>query len=114
MNAIKTLITIALAFSAAGTAWAQEATSDGWMRQEGGKSRGQVIAELAQARADGSLRVYALGYVPQAQSSATRADVVAELQAARASGELDRLHAEAWHFDAVDAGVDALHIALGR
>lgn len=54
------------------------------------KTRAQVQAELMQARADGSIKVWSTQYNPLqvAQSTKSRADVLAALHAARANGEL--------------------------
>jgi hypothetical protein len=104
MNTATTLIaSVALAFAAVGSAVAQEAGSDAWMNAASTKSRAQVQAELAQARADGSIKAVSAGYIetlkPAATAALTRAEVVATVKAARASGELDRIDAEAWNFD---------------
>ena len=59
--------------------------------QIGGKTRAEVKAELATARANGELNTSADNYGPLPSTSVstkTRAQVVAELSAARANGEL--------------------------
>jgi len=100
MNTATTLIaSVALAFAAVGSAVAQEAGSDAWMNAASTKSRAQVQTELAQARADGSIKAVSAGYIETVKPSLTRAEVVAAVKAARASGELDRIDAEAWGFD---------------
>jgi hypothetical protein len=106
MNTRTVIASVALAFVAAGSAVAQEAGSDDWMNASATKTRAQVQAELAQARADGSIKAYGAGYMPTLVSSASRADVAATVQAARASGELDRIDAEAWAFDAPARAAD--------
>ena len=88
-----TLIAVALMTGAA--AFAQEATSDAWMNVTSAKSAAEVRAEAAQARRDGSLRVYGAGYIEPLRSKLTRAEVRAELEAARQSGEFARIDAEA-------------------
>lgn len=93
-----------LAFVAAGSAFAQEASSDEWRNVAGTQSRAQVQAELAQARADGSIKAYGAGTMPTLVSTASRADVLAAVMSARASGELGRIGAEAWGFDQPSSG----------
>ena len=64
------------------------------------KSRAELHAELAQARADGSIRATAANYdfVAATQAQKSRDDVRRELQVARASGELAAINAEAYGF----------------
>jgi len=99
MNATRTLIAAVFAIAAVGPVAAQEADSDAWMTIQSTKTHAQVQAELAQARADGSIKVLSLGYLPSVKTSRSRSDVVAEVMAARRSGELDRIDAEAYAFD---------------
>ena len=94
----RTLIALAT-FAVAGSAFAQEATSDAWTNIESTKTRAQVMVELKQARADGSIKSVSAGYVPSIVSQKTRAEVRNEVLAAARSGELDRIDAEAWMFD---------------
>ena len=94
----RTLIAIAT-FAVAGSAFAQEATSDAWMDAAATKTRAQVGAELKQARADGSIKAASAGYLPTVTVSKTRAEVRAEVLAAARSGELARIDAEAYAFD---------------
>jgi hypothetical protein len=105
MNTRTTLVSVALAL-VAGSAFAQEATSDDWLNAPATKTRAQVQAELAQARADGSIKAFSAGYIPTLATTATRAEVAATVQAARSSGELDRIDAEAWAFDAPARAAD--------
>lgn len=86
----------ALAATFGTSALAQEATPEP-TKSMSTKSRTQVAAELAQARADGTVRATAPGYdfVTPVVSTKTRAEVRAELDAARASGELAQLNSEA-------------------
>jgi hypothetical protein len=117
MNATRTLLAAALAIAAVGPVAAQEADSDAWMNVTSTKTRAQVQDELAQARADGSIKVLSLGYLPSipVASSKTRAEVVASVQAARRSGELDRILAEAYDFDrALPAPGHTLIVQAGR
>jgi hypothetical protein len=106
MNTRTVIASAVFAFAAAGTAFAQEATSDQWMHAAASKSRDQVQAELMQARADGSLKPLAAGYLPAVTVGRSRVDVVAETKAALRSGEIDRIGAEtyAFEFQSRDAG----------
>jgi hypothetical protein len=97
MNTTSLIASLALVF-AAGSALAQEAGSDNWMNAGATKSRAQVQAELAQARADGSIKFGALGYLEKAQGQWSRADVVASVHTAMANGEIHRINAEAQSF----------------
>lgn len=93
----RTLIALAtLAFT--GAAFAQEATSDEWMNVVSSKSRSQVLAELAQAQADGSIAATRDGYLEVLASRRTRAEVRRETLAALRNGEYARLNAEAHDF----------------
>lgn len=94
MKTTSLIASLALVF-AAGSALAQEATSDAWMNASATKSRAQVQAELAQARADGSIKFASAGYMEKAQSRLSRADVMAGVRAALASGEIAQINAEA-------------------
>ena len=60
------------------------------------KSRAQVLAELAQARADGSLEVYAIGYNPllTARTTLTREEVRAQASVERATQPAAQLYGE--------------------
>ena len=84
------------AISFAGAVAAQEATPDTWMHTEASKSREQVKAELAQARRDGGMRVFALHYdfAGKIASVKSREQVRADLIAARESGEYELINAE--------------------
>jgi hypothetical protein len=94
MKTTSLIASLALVF-AAGSALAQEATSDAWMNASGTKSRAQVQAELAQARADGSIKFASAGYMEKVQSRQSRADVVAGVRSAMANGEIAQMNAEA-------------------
>ena len=89
----------AVALTLAGSAFAQEATSDAWMGAAATKSRAEVQAELQQARATGLTKSWSAGYMEKLNSTASRSDVALAARSARANGELDRINAEAWHFD---------------
>ncbi len=58
------------------------------------KTRAQVLAELAQARADGSIKAVSAGYIEPAKSVRTRAEVLAEVRNAKANGEYAALNSE--------------------
>jgi hypothetical protein len=91
----RTLIA-ALSIAFAGSAFAQEATID-TTPFVSSKSRAEVLAELAQARAAGQLQVSEADYVrvPSITAGKTRDAVIAETRAAAASGQLKALNAEA-------------------
>jgi Domain of unknown function (DUF4148) len=96
MKTSSLIAAVALAF--AGTAFAQEATSDAWMYAGATLTRAQVQADLQQARASGLTKVWSAGYIEKLGSSQSRAEVALATRAARASGEADRIGAEAWNF----------------
>jgi hypothetical protein len=85
-----TAAAFAFAFTFAGSVFAQEATFDMAQKINAGKSRAEVVSELNQARANGSLQVTEADW-PKIQPVGTprnRADVRAETAAAAKSGEL--------------------------
>jgi hypothetical protein len=99
MKTASLFASLALVF-AAGSALAQEATPDTWTKLDATQSRAQVQADLAQARADGSLKVLSLGYHDTVKAAGkTRADVAAETRAALRDGGIARANAEAWGFE---------------
>lgn len=108
----RTLIAIA-SFAIAGSAFAQEASSDAWMNAASTKSRAQVQAELKQARADGSMKTMSAGYLNPVLNAKSRDAVRAETLAAARSGELARIDAEAASFDRAPAG-SATRLAHSR
>jgi NAD/NADP transhydrogenase alpha subunit len=89
---MKTLTIFAAALLSAGVVFADAASADT------GKTRAQVTAELAQARASGELNRLnsdqAEFFVGRAVSTKSRAQVQAELAQAQASGELALLNSE--------------------
>jgi hypothetical protein len=93
-----TTTSFALALLGSGVAFAQEATSDAWTQAAGNKSRVQVVAELQQARANGSILAGERGYIEPARSVASRAAVHAQAVAALRSGEVDVINAQAYAF----------------
>jgi hypothetical protein len=92
------LATFAVALLGAGSAFAQEATSDAWMLAAMNKSRAQVHAELQQARKDGTIRATSLGYIEPFTPVASRAAVHADAVAALRSGEQAAMGSEAYAF----------------
>lgn len=90
---MKKLLISALTVFAAGAALADDPTIDNTAQTLSLKSRGQVIAELARAKADGSIKAWAnapqMNKAQDIRSVKTRADVKAEVIAARDSGELN-------------------------
>ena len=93
MNVSKFTIAIAIALLGSATAHAVEATQDFTHGPQSTRSRSEVKAEFAQARAAGLLAQRGEAYgsfeaVPFV-STKTRAEVVAEFNAARQAGELD-------------------------
>lgn len=74
----------AVAIAAAGSAWADDITIDHSVFVST-KSRAEVKAELAQARADGSLAALTADYIPAQRyaSVLTRQEVLAELRVNR-------------------------------
>ena len=102
----RTLIALAT-FAVAGSAFAQEATSDAWMNAVSTKTRAQVGVELQQARADGSIRAVSAGYLNPIVSQKSRSEVRADVMAAARSGELARIDAEAYAFDGRGAAPNA-------
>jgi hypothetical protein len=87
-------------FGAAAPATAQEATPDTWIDRPVQKTRAQVRAELARARADGTIGAGSANYdfVAARDASKSREQVLAELRRAHASGALDAIDAEAWAY----------------
>jgi hypothetical protein len=103
MNHFNTLLALAGFATALGgaAAQAQPVGFDPWMIEAVSmKSRDEVLAELRQARADGSIRATAADYDFAAASPAvkSRAQVMRELQEARATGEFAAANAEAHLF----------------
>jgi uncharacterized protein YdbL (DUF1318 family) len=113
MNRKTSLIALTFALAGAGSAFAQEATSDGWMQAATSKSRAQVQVELQQARRDGTVRATSAGYMEPFKPVASRADVRADVNAARASGTLDAIDAEAFAF-APQRAVTAPTVLAGK
>ena len=92
-NLALTLTVAAFALLSAGTALADDPTPDNYAQVPSQKTRAQVAGELAQARQDGSAKVWSFSYQNKLQnqvhSDRSRADVKSEVLAARASGELN-------------------------
>ena len=83
-----------LALASAGSVFAGEASDGPLTGYQPSLSRAQVLAELQQARQDGSIHVSDLAYQPAIHSVAVRAVVKAETRQAIASGEYRRLNRE--------------------
>ena len=95
MNSRSTLaasLVAAVALAAAGAAYADDPPIDDSATQVWSqtKSRAQVQAELVQARADGTTKVWSISYNPlaQAKSMASRDAVRAEAVVARSNGDV--------------------------
>jgi hypothetical protein len=92
-NLLMTLTVAAFAVAAAGSAFADDPTPDNYAQVPSLKTRAQVANELAQARQDGSAKVWSFSYQNKLQnqvhSDRSRAEVKSEVLAARASGELN-------------------------
>jgi 6-phosphofructokinase len=97
---MNTKLSIAIVAAVAGlfvqnVAVAQEATTDTWISEaKATKTRAQVQAELAQARADGTVRFTSAGYMERSAPIANRDTVRAQTAAALRSGEIAALNAE--------------------
>ena len=85
----KTLIT-ALILGSAASAFAQQPVSTAYDRCAASESRSEVAAEVADARAHGSLRPAGevIGLADQPASNESRAEVAAEVKAARSEHTL--------------------------
>jgi len=92
-NLAITLGVAAFALFSAGTALADDPTPDNYAQVPSQKTRAQVASELAQARQDGSAKVWSFSYQNKLQNSVaserSRAEVKSEVLAARRSGELN-------------------------
>ena len=99
MSFTKQLIA-ASAFALLGTgAFAQEATPDTWLQAaQSTKTRAEVSAELAAARASGLTKAWSAGYMEPVRSHALRAEVRARTLQAIQSGELKAINAEVYDF----------------
>ncbi len=100
MNAIQSLIAaVALTAAAAGSALAQEATPDSWLQGvQSSKTRAEVSAELAAARASGLTKAWSAGYMEPVRQSALRAEVRARTLQAIQSGEVNAINAEVYGY----------------
>lgn len=113
MNTTRQLIVILVGTVVGTGAFAQEATSDAWMKVAPTLGRDAVIQELVQARADRSIESLgeAYNFVAQGAPGKSREQVRAELMAAKASGEFGALNAEVRGFD---RPLPRLHASLGE
>jgi len=100
---------IAVSFAAAGTTFAQEATYELPQPVSSSVTHAQVQAELAQARADGSLRVTEADHQKSApfESRLSRAEVRADTRAAMNSGATQVLNGEHNGFSVVIPGIQS-------
>jgi hypothetical protein len=101
MNARTSILVAALAIGFGGTAFAQEATYEYPQAVTVGLSRAAVLADLAQARADGTLQVSEVQWpaLPAFVAQKTRAQARGEAIAAAANGELQARTGEPQSFD---------------
>jgi hypothetical protein len=72
---------------AGATTWAQ-GFAEPWMNVPSLKSRVDLQAELTKARSDGSMAVWAEGYIEPTKSTKSRAQVLADVTEGRAKGEV--------------------------
>jgi hypothetical protein len=70
-----------------GATWAQ-GFSEAWMNVPSTKARADLQAEVAKARSDGSMSVWAEGYIQPMKSTRSRAQVLADVTEGRAKGEV--------------------------
>lgn len=96
---LRLIAAFTLSAAAAAPVLAQEATPDTWMKVQATKTRAQVQAELAAARADGSINAWAPGYMERVASTQSREAVRAVTRAAIASGEVAAINSEAHDVD---------------
>jgi len=101
MNARTSTLLAALVLGFGGSAFAQEATYEYPQAATVGVSRAAVLAELAQARSEGTLQVSEVNWpaAPAFVAQKTRAQVRGEAIAAAASGELQARTGEPHSFD---------------
>lgn len=97
MNCNQLIVALALA-AAATSSFSQEATPDTWQNVVSTKPVEQVRAELARARADGTIKAWSAGYMEKIASGKSREQLRAEVAAARRSGELQSINSEAYAF----------------
>jgi hypothetical protein len=71
----------------ASATWAQ-GFSEAWMNAPSTKSRADLQAEVAKARSDGSMAIWAEGYIEPMKSTRSRAQVLVEVAEGRAKGEV--------------------------
>ncbi|MBI5721826.1 MAG: DUF4148 domain-containing protein [Burkholderiales bacterium] len=101
MNARTSTLIAALAIGFGGAAFAQEATYEYPQATTSSVTRAAVLADLAQARADGTLQVSEANWpvLPVFVSQKSRAQVRGEAIVAAASGELQARTGEPQSFD---------------
>jgi len=97
---LRLIAALTLSAAAAAPVLAQEATPDTWLQQaQSTKTRAQVQAELAAARADGSINAWAPGYMERVASTQSREAVRAVTRAAIANGEVAAINSETHDLD---------------
>ena len=86
----KSIVVVALALAAAGSAYADDPTIDAYASFVSTKTRAEVQADFAQSKRDGSNRVFSDSYNPltMTRPAKTRNQVLKELEAAQESGQL--------------------------
>lgn len=88
---------LSLSLAAAAPVLAQEATPDTWLSSfQSTKTRAQVNAELATARADGTIKSGSTGYIEKVAVSQPREAVREATRRAMASGEIAAINREAY------------------
>jgi hypothetical protein len=90
------VVALTLGVALVGAAYAESPTIDTYQSVASTKTRADVQAELAQAKRDGSIKVWSTSYNPLtvAKSVKSRTEVLAELKAAQSSGELSAFTSE--------------------
>lgn len=113
MNTTRLIAALAITFAASGAALADGATYEAPLPATSTVSRAAVLADLAQARADGSLQATEADFYRAAPfvGQLTRAEVKAELMAAIANGDIQRLTREPMDFD-VKAGRPSVTVRM--
>ena len=116
----QTLIAAASLIAALGSpvVMAQEALQNDFGPLQFTKTRAEVVAELQQARADGTINAWSSRYMEPVRSHLTRAEVRAATLAALRSGEYDALNREgsdgSWRPRQGTGRVEVLARAQGR
>jgi Domain of unknown function (DUF4148) len=101
-----------IALGATSAALAQEATVEPVqaVAQASTLTRADVLADLAKARADGSIRFSRAGYIEPMRSSQPREAVVAAIRVAAKTGELQAINSEVYAYSPSPALVVARNL----